>query len=153
MYQELVYWLLRCLPTPLPKGPLLAGVNDIVAGLCSEQVEVDFYTHHAPREAALVRALIEVLIRDFEHTESEWVLLLRRNPDRFFQALRKTKFCAYWMAVVKRDPEYAKIMSESTNKRDALIEMLRDENLTANSSFLRLTERALVDYSSESVSA
>lgn len=149
MCQEIVYWLLRCLPTALGKGPLRAGVEDIVAGLCGRKIGVELYTRHAPQEAALVRGLIAVIIDEFGHSESEWVLLLRRHPDRFFLALRKTKFCHYWLACVKRDPQLAAAISDEADKRGALIDMLRSEDATMKSPFMRVTAEALEDYEAQ----
>ena len=136
MYEELIYWLLRCLPTPLPKGPLRAGTEDVVAGLCGRRVKVELYARHAPREAALVRSLIAVLVSEFQHTEDDWALLLRRSPDRFFLALRKSRFCHYWLAYIKRDNQLNAILSETSDKRGTLLDMLRSEDLTMTSPFV-----------------
>jgi hypothetical protein len=143
---EIIYWLLRCLPTPLEKGPLRAGVEDLVAKLCARKVGVKLFARHSPQEAALVRALTTVLIAEFGHSESDWVLLLRRQPDRFFLSLRKTKFCSFWLACVKRDLELTQLIAQATDKRGALIEMLRSPNTVMSSPFMRATVDALEEY-------
>jgi hypothetical protein len=142
IYEELIYWLLRCLPTPLEKGVLRSGDDDLVARICGERLSVALFARHSPLEADLVRALVAVLVAEHDHAEDDWALLLRRDPDRFFLALRKTRFMSLWLACAKGSEEISAQVAGADDPRAALISLLREAQST-KSPFARLTEEAL----------
>jgi hypothetical protein len=144
-YQELVYALLRCIPTQL-QGPLRRGVDDIVASICSDRIGVDFFCRTRPAEATLTRAFIRVLIHEFNYREQDWALELRRNPDKVLNILRKTRFAAYWANAARKDPRVANYLARAPNRRQALVEMLRDDRLQMTGPFIEMTEAALDRY-------
>jgi len=150
IYEEFIYWLLRCLPTPLEKGALRSGVDDLVARLAGEKIGVEIYARHAPHESALVRGLAAVNVKEHGHTEADWVLLLRRYPERFFLALRKTSFMPVWLAEAKKNPGLVSQLEGAENKRAALIEMLKAEGVTASSPIFKVTESTLINYLNKS---
>lgn len=125
IYEELIYGLLRCIPTNLEKGALLAGVDDIVARICGERLGVKLYARHAPFEADLVRGLSQVLVAEYAHTEQEWVLLLRRSPERFFLALRKTRFAGELLRLARHETVLAETFAASGNVRETLCDLIR----------------------------
>lgn len=97
MYEDVIYAALRCLPSEL--CPLLRrGVDDLIAGELGERLDLKLYTRHHPREAALVRNLLFVLVEQFNYTSLEWALQLRRQPRRCLLAVRKTRFARKWKA-------------------------------------------------------
>lgn len=97
MYEDVIYAALRCLPSEL--SPLLRrGVDDLIAGELGRRLELKLFTRHHPREAALVRNLLFVLVEQFHYTPIEWALQLRRQPRRCLLAVRKTRFARQWKA-------------------------------------------------------
>jgi len=145
IYEELIYWVLRCLPTSLPKGILHTGSNDLLARLCGDRMNMKLYARHNPIEVDLVRGLVAVLRTEHDHSEDDWVLLLRRDPERFFLALRKTKFATEWLAFVRRNDELSECLTSADNARVALIELLAEAQ-TVKTPFIKLTEESLKHY-------
>jgi hypothetical protein len=108
---------------------------------------VDLFARTYPLEAALVRALLRVLVADHGHSELDWALLLRRNPDRFMLALRKANFCRYWLAYAKKDPEIEALLRAAGNlKRHVLTTAIREESFSPDTPLGRLTVKASMAY-------
>jgi hypothetical protein len=146
MYQEIVYALLRALPSGV-KGPLRKGADDLVAEICGAELGVDLFVRNYPRESQLVRHLAAILITQFHYTERDWVLLLRRDPDRFFLALRRTNFTAYWLREIQSDERLGRELARhGSNAKEALMVMIRDEALSEKHPFFIATERAAAGY-------
>jgi hypothetical protein len=96
MYQEVVFALLRALPSEVA-GPLRRGLDDIIAEACAERIGVELFARNYPRESDVVRCLLDLLVSEFGYSESEWALELRRNSKRVLMALRKTPlFAPLW---------------------------------------------------------
>lgn len=145
MIQEVVYATLRCLPSELT-GPLKKGVDDIIADICREEHNLDIFTKNYPREATLARDLASILHSQFGYQEKDWLLLLRRDPNRFFLALRKTPFAAIWLSETRKDPKLKKELDEHTQKKEGLTQMLRDPSLSSGKPFFKLTSRVITEY-------
>lgn len=144
IYQEIIYAILRSIPTEL-SGFLGKGLDDVVATLCGQKIGVDLYARVNPRAKSLVKALISVCVAEHGYGESDWALLMRSQPDRFFLALRKTRFCQYWIACALEDPALRPEIEEAQNKRAKLIELLRSEE-RGDGPVIEVTEQALAGY-------
>lgn len=135
IYQEIIYSLLRCIGSPL-NGPMRRGVDDVVAELCGHLLDRPIFARHYPQESALVRGIIKILIKDFGHDESDWALLLRQDPDKFFTVLRKSRFSVIWMAY----------LGEGIEDSDALTSAITNPRLDMNSEFIQHTKAEIVAY-------
>ena len=138
MYQELVYTVLRCMPTDLSRS-LRKGLDDILAKACSKRIEIELYTRNYPSEADLVRSILETLSTEFGHDSLDWAIVLRRNPDRVFMALEKSQFVPFWQEKVG-SPESARLTSKD------LIATLTTDPLLFSEPLLQATEQTLAAY-------
>jgi hypothetical protein len=143
MYHEVVFALLRCLPSDL-RGPLRKGLDDVIAEECSDKVGVDLFARNYPREATLVRGLVQVLRQQFGHRDIEWALEMRRNPDRFFMALRKSRFIKVWLECAREDDNLAAELKGRKNATAVLIKLLSDPDMSSDDPIFTTTERALI---------
>jgi len=139
MYNIIVFAALRRFPCEL-STMLRHGLDDLVAGRLAAELDIELFEGTYPEEQELVLALLRVLVHDFPpYDEITWALLMRRDPDRFFYALRQSKFCSAWLRAVKGDEWLAGLLEAAPKKRKALTDMLREENLTVDASLVRLT--------------
>lgn len=148
IYAEVVYHTLRCLQTKL-STPLRRGLDDLFAYWIGEILNVDIFTKNFPEERELVQSLLEVVnsqFKSFGHNTVEWAKLLRREPDRFFYALEKSRFASVWLAQAKRSPLNEALL-QTEEKKALLVSILRDESLSAASSPLfDITKIAAKDF-------
>ena len=126
IYQEIVYAILRCIPSLL-QGPLRKGLDDIVADYCGKAIEMELFARVNPQAAQMVRAMLTACVLDHGYGESDWALLMRREPDKFFLALRKTSFCDQWLKEAWKNQELRKLLEKGDNHRDELISLAREE--------------------------
>jgi hypothetical protein len=148
IYAELVYHVLRCIPTDL-SNPLRRGVDDILAAHVGERLRVNLFTRNFPDERELVASLLEVLAREFSqfgYQPDDWARLLRRDPDKFFYALERSKFAAYWVSCARQDQELSLLLSSSPKRRQTLLELVRSEDLSSSAALLRVTSEAAREF-------
>ena len=147
IYHEVVSSLVRAIPTPLPQGTLRRGVNEILIEAAGQRIGVDLFARTYPAEAEFARILLRVLVREFGHTELDWALVLRRNPERCLLALRRSKFCRYWMAYAKKDPVTLRALTEAASpKSRVLTDSIVAEGFTPAAPLGRLTVQAALGY-------
>jgi hypothetical protein len=147
IYHEVVSSLVRAIPTPLKPNTIRKGLNEILIEACGRKLGVDLFARTYPAEAEFVRTLLKILARDFGHSELDWALVLRRNPDRCLLALRKTEFCRYWLHYAKQDPSTeAALRAAGNKKRHALTDLICAEEFTPSSPLGRLTLQAALTY-------
>jgi hypothetical protein len=146
MYNIIVFAALRRFPCELSMM-LRHGLDDLVAGKLAEELAIELFEGTYPDEQELVQGLLAVLVKDFPpYDETTWALLLRKDPERFFYALRKSKFCAAWLREVKTDSSLASLLQAAPKKRIALTDMLRAAELTVDDPFAVLTLQAVRAY-------
>jgi len=148
IYAELVFHVLRCIPTTL-SNPLRRGLDDILAQGVGERLGVNLFTRNFPDESELVASLLVVLAREFSqfgYQPEDWARLLRRDPDKFFYALERSKFAAFWVSRARQDPELAPLLAASGKPRQALIALLRSEDLSSSAALLQLTTASAREY-------
>jgi hypothetical protein len=145
IYAEVVYHVLRCIPTALSL-PLRRGLDDLLAQWLGERLGVNLFTRNFPEESEMVMALLEVLSRQFGYQPLDWGRLMRRDPDKFFYALERSRFAGQWVVRAKGDTEVAPLIEGTDKKRPALVAALRAENLTSGSALVRLTREAAQAY-------
>lgn len=126
IYQEIVYAILRCIPTDL-QGPLRKGLDDIIAEYCGREIEMELFARVNPQAAEMVRAMLFACVDEHGYNEIDWALLMRREPDKFFLALRKTTFCELWLKNAWEVDKLRRRLSRADNQRSRLIEIARSE--------------------------
>lgn len=147
IYGEVVYAVLRCLPTDL-STPLRRGLDDLLAQWIGEILQVDIFARNFPEESELVRCLVKVLdsqFQSFGHRSVDWAKLLRSEPDRFFYALERSRFASVWLALAKRS-ELAPWLADEDKTKPRLIELLRAETLSVSDPLVALTKLAAQDF-------
>ena len=150
IYHEVVSSLVRAIPTPLKPGAVRKGLNEILIEACGQRIGVDLFSRTYPQEAAFVRALLSVLVHEFGHSELDWALVLRRNPERCLLALRKTEFCRYWIAYAKKDQGLEQTLRAAGNRRrHALTDGLQAEDFAPASPLGRAAINAARAYTSQ----
>lgn len=148
IYTDFIFYLLRMLDSPL-NGPLRKGLDNLLAEACGRQMRVPVRGINAT-EARLVKGLISILSKEYGYEPIEWARLMRKNPEKFFLALRKTKFVPLWLNKVKEDGVEGTLV-DAANKRSALIETLRNEELKMSDPFMRSTLEAVAEHLSSLV--
>lgn len=137
MYQELVYSVLRSLPTQMA-GTLRRGLDDIIAEQVSKRIDVELYCRNYPRAQELVRSILQILSDEFGYEVEDWAIEMRRSPRRVFMALRKSSFGPFWLERAAPD-----LNGPGT---EALVELLCDPKLDMDEPLARITEQALAEY-------
>ena len=145
MYNIVVFAALRRFSSDLPTM-LRHGLDDLVAGWLAEELQIELYSGTYQDEQQIVLGLIRVLVHDFAHTERDWALLMRSDPERFFYALRKSHFCPLWLRTVRTNSALSAMLDEAPKKHKALTDMLMAESLTAEDPFAVLSLQALDAY-------
>lgn len=143
IFAEVVYHVLRCAPTSL-STPLRRGLDDLLAQWIGERLGVDLFTRNFPEESELVMELLKVLASEFGYQPLDWARLLRRDPDKFFYALERSKFGRLWLLRARQ--EQLELPSDRQAARKALVSQLRSESLTASSALVALTRSATQQY-------
>jgi hypothetical protein len=101
IYQDLVYAVLRCVPTTLNET-LRHGVDDALAEEISSRIGVEFFSRNYPEERELVSNMSAVLTHQFGYSPLEWKVELRRSPDKVLLALAKSAFAPFWSDYIKK---------------------------------------------------
>jgi hypothetical protein len=140
IYTDLIFAMLRCLPTGLP-APIRRGLDNVLAEACGRKLRVPIQRMF-PTESRLVQALIAVLAQEYGYKPIEWARLMRRDPEKFFLALRKSKFIGKLIPQLKDDVVLGENAVTTAHKRAALIALLRSEELRMNDPLVRLTLEA-----------
>jgi hypothetical protein len=142
IYAEVVHHVLWRIPSEL-EPTLRRGVDSLIAEWLGGRLGVEIYTQHAPAEKELVELLLACVSVQYGHDLAQWALLLRRNPDRFFQALEKSSFIRVWMQKARLDKAIVDVLAGADNRRQALIALLR---ASEGISIHELTRAAAVEY-------
>lgn len=146
---EVVYTVLRNIPSPLASRDLRRGVDELMARQAAERLDLPFFTRHYPRESSFVEGLVSVMVCDYGHSDLSWLRLLRQNPDQFFLALRKSSFCVRWAKRLSEDEGYAEMLRNSDNRRVFLVDHISDESFKTNDIFAELTVEAAQEFCSD----
>lgn len=101
IYQDLVYAVLRCIPTELSES-LRHGADDILAETISQNLAVDLFCRNFPEERETVEAVTAILSSQFGYSDLEWTVELRRSPEKVLVALSKSAFAPFWCDEIKR---------------------------------------------------
>lgn len=141
IYAEVVYHVLRCVPTTL-SSPLRRGLDDLMAQWMGERLGIDLFTRNFPEESELVMGMLQVLSIEFGYQSIDWARLLRRDPDKFFHALERSKFARLWLSRARQEAAI-ELPADRQQARRALITLLRSEALTAGSTLVALTKAAI----------
>lgn len=149
IYAELVYKVLNSFPFNLP-DVLKHGLVGTLAEGASRRLRVNLGPRVYARESLLVQGLVYVLVNDYKeqlkYPPLEWARLLARDPDKFFLALRKSTFAGAWLKAVKDHPRIAPLIADASNKRAALIDLIRSVDLKVDDPLIALTQDAINDY-------
>lgn len=93
-YSEVVYTLINA--TGMESNEIFErGCADLIAQEVAKETGVNFYANNYPGEAAFVRDLIRSFKKDSDN-ELKWVLVLKNNPEKFFEELKKSHFYKWW---------------------------------------------------------
>ena len=130
MYQELVYASLRCIPTDLSNG-LRLGLDDILAASIAKDIKVDLFCKTHPKEMEIVLGLIKALSNQHGYRPLDWGLVMRRRPERFILALKKSDLVTNWLAIsdernlsLNRDNLISELEKDQINYSSVAIEVL-----------------------------
>ena len=89
--------------------------------------------------------MLDSQFQSFGHRSVDWAKLLRREPERFFYALERSRFASVWLALAKRS-EFAPWLADEDKTKPRLIELLRAETLSVNDPLVALTKLAAQDF-------
>lgn len=137
IYQEIVYAILRCIPSDL-SGPLSKGLDDIIAEYCGQAIEMELFARVNPHAAEMVRAMLAACVDEHGYRDIDWALLMRRDPDKFFLAFRKTGLCDLWLKNAWENDSLRRKLQRADNPRSRLIEIARGETAMHDPALLTL---------------
>ena len=100
IYQVVIYAIMRCVPTSLSET-MRHGVDDVLAEEISRQVGVEIFSRNYPQERECVLHIAAVLSNQFGYTPLEWIVELRRSPEKVLLALAKSSFAPFWSDQIK----------------------------------------------------
>lgn len=149
IYAELIYHVLRCIPTSLSEQ-LQRGVDGLFAELIGKRLQTPLGSRLFPEQINLVQGLVLIVHQEFGYKPLDWARLLRKDPDRFFLALRKSKFITAVLAAAKEDPIVSDEIEKAPNKRQTLIDLLRASDFRVSSPYGRLLQEQIRNYLSQS---
>lgn len=142
---EVVYAIIRADHSTL--APLFdRGSADLLASIVAERIDLALFTSNYPAEARLCGILIDVLRAEFGFSLPEWVAVMRRNPDRFTLALRRSRFAAFWLERARAQQPIADAIAGASRKRSALIGLLCAPEREVGDPIIRSCLEALIEF-------
>jgi hypothetical protein len=125
-----------------PPPVIRSGLNDLLLSAVARRSDLKFPTGLNPRDRQFVYRLISALTLETPYSMVEWLREIKQEPAVLFQALRRTRFAAYWVKHVKaNEPQLAAIFDSYTHNKTAFVAEL--EKAMPTDEIVRVTDKLL----------